>query len=108
MPDPSDLAGRAAHLAAFSQSLARRSDANRCRYALARAFIRHRREMHIGTAFSEAFAIENVDRLLGLMSVLFREAEETPTAAEWLARMAWLPALVADLEAGKAAQRLDS
>ena len=108
MPDSTYPGGRGAYLAAFTHNLAHRSDVGRCRCALAKAFIRHRREMHLDASFSEAFVIENVDRLLGLISVLFGMAEENPEAGEWLDRMAWLPSLVADLDAGKAGQRLDS
>ncbi len=107
MPTPD-----AARLLAFLAALPSRPDAGRCRGALARAFMEHAAEMQLPA--EPSWIADHVDEILGTMGSLFGQAagggddddSDFPPATEWLQRMSWLPALIADLEAGRA--RLDA
>jgi hypothetical protein len=99
---------------AFAASLDARPDRDRCLAALARAFIDHRGQLWPeGDAHATPQWIsDNAAAMLRVLERIYRAAcdpdEDHPGAAEFLHRMAWLPTLIADLDASKATHRLDA
>ena len=97
---------------AFAASLDTRPDRHRVLAAPARAFIEHRGELwpQGDPHATAAWISDNAAGMLRVLERLYRIAcdpdEENPGAAEFLQRMSWLPALIADLEQGRA--RLDA
>jgi hypothetical protein len=97
---------------AFAAKLDARPDRDRCLAALARAFIDHGDQLWPeGDAHATPQWIsENAAAMLRVLERIYRAAcdpyEDHPGAAEFLQRMGWLPALIADLEQGRS--RLDA
>jgi hypothetical protein len=88
-------------IARLSARLCLRPDADRVRHLLADAFIEHIDDLWPAgdpNATPEWIG-DNVDAMLATLERLYAAAtDDQPGAAEFLDRMAWLPALLADLD----------
>src|SRR5262245_5094389 len=101
-----DLAAAHAIIARFRVSLMTRPDREEVREQLAAAFVEH-----VGDPWpagrdeaSPGWIAANVDDVLATIERLYASAadDERPGAGEFLDRMAWLPLLLANLDAGVA------
>ena len=98
-----------ATIAAFSARLPVRADAERVRCSLAAAFAYHVDEIWPAgePAATPAWIATHTDEILATIERLYAVAiEDHPGSAEFLDRMAWLPALVDEIAADGA--RLDA
>jgi hypothetical protein len=94
----------------FAASLDTRPDKHRVLAALGKAFIAHKADLWPeGEAHATPqWITDNVEGIVATLERLYRrvgEDIEHPGAAKFLARMAWLPALIRDLDEGRV--RLD-
>jgi hypothetical protein len=90
-----------ATIAALSASLPMRADADRVRRLLGEAFVDHIDELWPSgrDQGSPAWIVANVDSILATIERLYAMATEGhPGSAEFLQRMAWLPALIVKLD----------
>ena len=89
-------------VAAFSAGLALRPDAEHVRCSLAAAFAYHVHDIWPAgePAATSAWIATHTDEILATIERLYAVAiEDHPGSDEFLDRMAWLPALIRDLDA---------
>jgi len=101
-----DLAAAHAVIARFRVSLGTRPDREEVRAQLAAAFVEHVGDLWPAgrDEASPEWIAANVDEVLASIERLYARAaeDERPGAGEFLDRMAWLPPLLANLDAGAA------
>ena len=100
-----DLAAAHAIIARFCASLATRPDRDEVRAELAAAFVEHVGDLWLAgrDAASPEWIAANVDEVLATIERLYAKAadDERPGVGEFLGRMTWLPALIAEIDARK-------
>ena len=100
---PLDLATAHAIIERFCVSLVTRPDRDEVRAQLAAAFVEHVGDLWPAghDAASPEWIAANVDEVLATIERLYAMAadDERPGVGEFLDRMAWLPALLAKLDA---------
>ena len=102
----SDIVAARAIIAQFCVSLVTRPDRDEVRAQLAAAFVEHVGDLWPAgrDEASPEWISANVDEVLATIERLYAVAadDKRPRAGEFLTRMAWLPTLLADLDAGEA------